>query len=139
MKLSLEEIFEIAYGAHEGQFRFDGVTEYIIHPVRVRKRLSKESYEVQAAALLHDVIEDTKVTEADLRARGIEEVIIQAVIALTKLKTETNEEYWTRVKANEIATKVKIADVIDNISDDPSKRQLLKYANCLIFLLKDEI
>ncbi len=138
MKLSLEEIFEIAYNAHYGQFRFDGVTEYIIHPIRVRKRLNKESKEVQAVALLHDVIEDTKVTADDLRARGIEEGIVQAVIALTKLKNETLEEYWTRVKANEIATKVKIADVIDNLSDGPSKRQMLKYSNCLIFLLGDK-
>lgn len=138
MKLSLMDIVEIAYSAHEGQFRFDGVTEYIVHPLRVRDRLKKESEEVQAAALLHDVVEDTKVTADDLRAKGVDEVVIEAVIALTHPMDESNEDYWARVKANEIATKVKIADVIDNLSDGPTERQMMKYAMCLVYLLKED-
>ena len=138
MKLSIMAIYEIAYSAHFGQFRFDGVTDYIVHPVRVRNRLKGETLEVQAAALLHDVVEDTKVTADDLRAKGVDEVVIEAVTALTHLMDESNEDYWARVKANEIATKVKIADMIDNLSDGPSKRQMLKYANCLIYLLGDK-
>lgn len=138
MRLSEIEVENIATQAHEGQYRFDHITPYIVHPFRVRMRLIRESQDVREAALLHDVIEDTKLTAEDLRAKGVEEVVIHAVIALTHLENESNEDYWARVKANEIATKVKIADVIDNLSDGPSKRQMLKYAKCLIFLLKDD-
>jgi len=62
-----------AYGfaerAHRGQRRKDGQA-YIAHPVRVARMLAALGYgeEVLAAALLHDVLEDTRATPDDVRA-----------------------------------------------------------------------
>jgi len=39
------------------------------------------------------------------------------------------------VKENEIARKVKVADMLHNLSDEPTKKQILKYAQGLVALL----
>lgn len=58
--------------SHFGQTRKDGRTPYINHPVRVALILKRsgitDAYVLQAA-LLHDTIEDTGVTAADLDHR----------------------------------------------------------------------
>lgn len=58
--------------SHSGQTRKDGRTPYINHPVRVAmllKRVGITDADVLQAALLHDTIEDTDVTAADLVRR----------------------------------------------------------------------
>jgi (p)ppGpp synthase/HD superfamily hydrolase len=61
----------LARDAHAGQFRQDGKTPYVMHPVIVAMLLADiapeaNTQEAAAAALLHDVLEDTKVTYDDL-------------------------------------------------------------------------
>ncbi len=60
--------YAFAEHAHRGQRRKDGQA-YISHPVRVARVLARLGYgeEVLAAALLHDVVEDTPATLAELR------------------------------------------------------------------------
>ena len=41
------------------------------------------------------------------------------------------------IKQNKLAKSVKIADMLDNISDKPTEKQILKYAKGLAFLLED--
>lgn len=55
------EAFEFAHSAHEGQFRKDGTTPYIVHPLETAWILSEffADEETLIAALLHDVPEDT--------------------------------------------------------------------------------
>jgi (p)ppGpp synthase/HD superfamily hydrolase len=62
--------YAFAETAHRGQRRKDG-RAFIAHPVRVARLLASHGYdeEVVAAALLHDVVEDTAVTLTDVRAR----------------------------------------------------------------------
>ncbi len=62
--------YAFAEAAHRGQRRKDG-RAFIAHPVRVARLLASRGYdeEVLAAALLHDVVEDTSVTLGDVRAR----------------------------------------------------------------------
>ncbi len=51
---------ELARGAHDGQFRKDGVTPYIEHPAQLAKLVSEfDDENATAAAWLHDVVEDT--------------------------------------------------------------------------------
>ena len=38
---------------------------------------------------------------------------------------------------NELARVVKIADMIDNLADKPSKKQIIKYATGLLALVED--
>lgn len=67
----LEEAFELARCAHEGQERKDPGSPYVIHPTLVAQRLSELGYrdEVVAAALLHDVVEDSELTVEEVMRR----------------------------------------------------------------------
>jgi (p)ppGpp synthase/HD superfamily hydrolase len=60
--------YAFAERAHSGQRRKDGQA-YIFHPVRVARLLASHGYdaEVVAAALLHDVVEDTQATLEEIR------------------------------------------------------------------------
>ena len=81
----IEKAYRVAYDAHKGQARKSG-EPYIIHPLCVGiiladLELDKESI---AAGLLHDVVEDTVMTEEELeREFGSEVALI--VDGVTKL------------------------------------------------------
>lgn len=67
----VRDAYERAREAHAGQVRnASGGMPYIEHPVAVATRLAERDFgaEVLAAALLHDVLEDTSVSAAELRA-----------------------------------------------------------------------
>lgn len=124
----------IATRAHASQFRRDGVTPYVRHPEAVAARLKREDDETVAAAWLHDTLEDTAETEQSLRESGIPEKVLDAVRLLTH-RDEPYAEYLERIRANDIARKVKVADMLSNLSDAPTKGQVLKYARGLLILL----
>jgi GTP pyrophosphokinase len=71
--------------AHEGQFRKGG-EPYITHPLAVAETLAGWRMDVQtlAAALLHDVVEDTGISPADIQA-NFGEAIANLVDGVTKL------------------------------------------------------
>jgi (p)ppGpp synthase/HD superfamily hydrolase len=118
----------IAIKAHVGQFRRDGVTPYITHPEAVAAAVSDE---FKAVAWLHDVLEDTDFTAADLAALGVPSDVIDAVVVLTKPKGDLYADYVDRVAQNELAKTVKLADNKHNMGDDPSPKQAAKYAYAL--------
>lgn len=126
----------IATKAHDGQFRRDGVTPYIEHPAAVASR-APQSQTSQAAAWLHDVLEDTDVSSQDLIAKGIPEGVVAAVEALTKQEGLSYEANLKRAAANELAKGVKVADMLSNLADSPTKNQIRKYARGLLLLLDD--
>ncbi|TWT48989.1 HD domain-containing protein [Botrimarina hoheduenensis] len=126
----------IATRAHEGQFRRDGVTPYIEHPAAVASRAPK-SPESQAAAWLHDVLEDTELTRNVLIEQGMPEEVVAAVEALTKQEGLSYEENLERVAANDLARGVKVADMLSNLADNPTTNQIRKYARGLLRLLDD--
>jgi guanosine-3',5'-bis(diphosphate) 3'-pyrophosphohydrolase len=109
----LSAAIHVATNAHHGQFDKGG-NPYILHPFAVMGLLDSDDEELQCAALLHDVIEDTDVTYQDLRAAGMTERVIQAVSALTKQRGQTYEEYKAGVFANPDAMAVKLADLTHN-------------------------
>ena len=63
----VEKAFNIAYHAHEGQFRKSGEA-YIIHPLWVGIILAdlELDKETIVAGILHDVVEDTVMTEQEI-------------------------------------------------------------------------
>ena len=68
----IREALEVARQAHAGQTRTgSGGRPYIEHPVAVAERLTEAGYpdEVLAAALLHDVVEDSELSVDDIRER----------------------------------------------------------------------
>jgi (p)ppGpp synthase/HD superfamily hydrolase len=110
----------LARRAHAGQTDKAGLP-YIEHPLRVMHRLGGEHE--QMAAILHDILEDTPITEQDLRAAGCPEPVIAAVRALTKHPGEPLEDSMARAAASPIAQAVKRADIADN--SDPARLALL--------------
>ena len=78
--------YDIACWCHRGQSDRGGAP-YIIHPCTLAAQMPDEKS--AAAALLHDVLEDSDVTEAELAARGIPETVIQAVVLLSRRQNPT--------------------------------------------------
>lgn len=109
----LGKVIVLATTAHAGQFDRGG-NPYILHPMKVMHYLKSNDEELQCIALLHDVIEDTKVTWQDLRDIGCTDRVIAGVEALTKLPGQSYEEYKERVFANVDAMRVKSCDLRHN-------------------------
>jgi (p)ppGpp synthase/HD superfamily hydrolase len=127
----LRMAIDVAFIWHEGQKRLDG-SAYIYHPLSVMMNLQDEPYIVQVVAVLHDIVEDTKFTLKDIELNFGPEVAT-AIEVLTKTEAETYDQYINRIKTsgNDIAIKVKRADLVHNLSTisnvkDPFKRQVLK-------------
>jgi len=126
----------LAHEAHAGQFRRDQTTPYVRHPEAVAQRV-RGDITAEAVAWLHDVLEDTATSAEDLRAAGIPEEVITRVQLLTKSESMSYETYLASIKSDPIACKVKVADMLANLSDHPSKKQILKYSRGLLLLLSD--
>lgn len=101
---------KIAYEAHHGQVDKGGIP-YIFHPYHLAEQMDDEVS--TCAALLHDVVEDTDVTFADL-----EKEFPQEVIDVLKLLTHAEDEdyyvYVRRLKNNPTAKRIKLADIAHN-------------------------
>lgn len=124
----------IAINAHAGQTRRDKKTPYIEHCYAVAKRVAHLGNKYICVALLHDVLEETKVTAHDLLTAGVDEDIVVAVQLLTKHPSRSYDEYLKLVKFNNLACHVKIADMLSNLADSPTNKQIRKYATGLLFL-----
>jgi (p)ppGpp synthase/HD superfamily hydrolase len=132
---ALDDLRKLAEKAHSGQYRRDGKTPYIEHIYAVENRVKHLGNKYRAVALAHDLFEDTKVSAYDLLTAGIEEDIVAAVQILTKHPSRSYFEYLKLVKVNELAKRVKIADMLSNLADSPTDNQIKKYAKGLDFLV----
>ncbi len=92
---AIERAFEFAFGAHSGQRRKSG-EPYIIHPVAVADILIGFGMDAQSveAALLHDTVEDTPVTEDDIKKNFGASValLVDGVTKLGKVPLASREE-----------------------------------------------
>lgn len=106
----INEALKIAQKAHKGQ-KDKGGNDYLLHPVTVALHCDTEKERI--VALLHDVIEDSDMSLEDLSI--FDKDIIEAVIAITRREDQSREDYIKQVCSNEIARKVKIADLANNM------------------------
>jgi len=121
--LSLLEVFDFARIAHHGQKRKYTGDDYIVHPISVARiiEMNEGTLEMQAAALLHDVVEDTVYTLADINALFGHD-IATLVQWLTDTSTPEDGNRATRktidrkrlADAPVEAQLIKLADMIDN-------------------------
>lgn len=110
--MTLEKAIELAAKSHAGQVDKGG-HPYILHPLRVM--MDVEGEYVRMAAVLHDVIEDSVYTVGDLVRLGFPQIVIDAVVALTRPPGMSRMEAAQKAAANPIARVVKMADVRDNM------------------------
>lgn len=131
----------IAVIAHRGQEDKLGV-DYIYHPVAVAMSFDPVDSTLECcAAWLHDVLEDTDITAADLRLAGIYSEVIDVVELLTR-RDGDGDEYYERIARNPAARDVKIADIMHNtapdrvsqLDDDTRVRLRAKYEHALQLL-----
>ena len=91
----LEKAYQFALDSHKDQYRKSG-EHYIEHPVGVATILAGLELDADtlSAALLHDVVEDTPLTLADIRAEFGEEIadIIDGATKLERFKFSSREE-----------------------------------------------
>ncbi len=103
---------KFAFKAHEGQVDRSGIP-YILHPVHVAENMLTE--DTCVVAILHDVLEDTDITEEDLIREGFTGTQIEAVVKMTRKPDEDYFDYVREIKKNPIATEVKKADLMHNM------------------------
>ena len=91
----VEAAHRLAAQAHEGQTRLSG-EPYIVHPVAVAAILADLhlDQDALAAALLHDVVEDTAVSAAEIAAAfgPTVEKLVQGVTKLGKIHVHTQSQ-----------------------------------------------
>lgn len=139
--IEVELAKRFATNAHHNQKDKAGEA-YIQHPERVASRTPDS--EGKVVAWLHDTVEDTDVQISDIEnIFGTETA--QAVDAITRKQDEKWEDYLLRVKANEVARRVKINDLIDNSNLSRLKRitfadvlRQQKYNSALLLLVEKD-
>ena len=110
---TLERAMEIARQAHAGQIDKAGA-DYIEHPLRVMEM--GENEEQKIVGVLHDVVEDSDWTFEMLEAEGFSSEVITALKCVTKLSEEEDYDHFIgRVLTNELAMRVKLLDLEDNM------------------------
>tara|TARA_B100000674_G_C37979106_1_gene981014 strand:+ start:6609 stop:8648 length:2040 start_codon:yes stop_codon:yes gene_type:complete len=141
----VEDVYSTAQLAHLGQKRRSG-EDYFTHPRAVanivRKYYPKDT-RAYLVALLHDTIEDTEgvgnlsvkeltsMIGASIGDPAEAKDILDAVNALTHAKNQPYTEYVQGLTSNPMALKVKLADMMHNLSSTPTERQKLKYEKAI--------
>ena len=143
MQETLEKIIAFVDNAHGEQTRKYTPDRYIVHPIRVMETCKRYTDDVTilAAALLHDVVEDTPVRKEDIKhfLLGIltpqqTDKVIRMVVDLTDVYVKKNypslnrrtrkEKELDRLKRTSPESQtIKYADIMDNsmeiVEQDP--------------------
>lgn len=108
----IEKAIALALEAHRGQSDKAG-KPYILHPLRLALKFENE--EEMVVAVLHDVVEDSDLTLQDLSDLGFSNTVTDAIGCISKAPGESYDGFISRVLSNEIARRVKIEDIKDNL------------------------
>ena len=124
---------------HKGQ-KYGSKDYFAYHLLGVRNSLVTCGFggDVLDVALLHDILEDTLCSVGTLQ-QYFSDDIVEAVISITK-SGESYEDYIAKVKANDLAWRVKIHDTMFNLEEcikKDKRRRAEKYARQLQMLLED--
>ena len=146
IKEDLNKVYTTADFAHLGQKRRTG-EPYIVHPERVSeivKQYYPDNKVARMIALLHDSLEDAidlgnvedeeemiALIDDSISDDDIADEVVNAVLALTKPETADYESYLFSILDNKNAVIVKLADMLDNLTDNPSEKQKNKYKKAL--------
>ena len=101
----------LCFEAHKEQKDKSGLP-YVFHPFHLAEQMVTE--ETTVVALLHDVVEDTDYTLADLDAMGFPKAVLDALALLTHDPSVEYMDYVRAIRPNPIARAVKLADLRHN-------------------------
>ncbi|HRN51769.1 MAG TPA: hypothetical protein PLC52_08070 [Anaerolineales bacterium] len=107
----LHTAIQLALTAHKDQQDKAGAP-YILHPLRLMMRMSTPDEMI--VAVLHDVLEDSQTTRADLERAGFAKATLDALDVLTHRDEQSYESYIDVIKQVPLARRVKLADLEDN-------------------------
>jgi len=152
----------LAMFIHLGEKRRNG-EDYLVHPERMvskmqdtysedRKRRSatdpnwratrewiSNNGDLTCATWLHDVLENCKPEQRAAVFSTIQSFfplkVEGLVFCLTHDNSQTYNEYIDSVSQYPDAFKIKCVDMFDNLTDNPTEKQTLKYRNACIYLI----
>lgn len=116
----IEDAFLLAKEAHKDQVRDSGIP-YIMHPLAVAliavKEMRQKNSAIVAAALLHDVVEDTDNTIEDIRTRFGEDVafLVDAVTKPNRKQVDNFQHILGSVKGDIRVLLLKLSDRLHNM------------------------
>ena len=133
----LDKVSTFADQAHGEQARKYTPERYIVHPIRVMKMLSEYTGDISmlAAALLHDVLEDTPVTSDDIRVflqdllpptevrktialvEELTDVYVKSAFAHLNRRQRKDLEVARIARTSKDSQTIKYADIIDNCTE----------------------
>lgn len=133
-----KKALKLCFQVHKEQVDKTGLP-YVFHPFHLAEQMTCETSTV--CALLHDVVEDSSYTFEDLINLGFPSEIIEVLKLLTHDSEVEYMDYVINLSKNEIARKVKLADLkhnsdlsrLDNIDEYALARQE-KYLKAIKYL-----
>ena len=104
---------KLCFKAHKEQVDKAGIP-YVFHPISLAERFGEDQEAETCVALLHDVLEDTDYTVDDIRAAGMSDEVIEALLLLNHNPKVEYMDYVRHLSKNNIARHVKICDLQHN-------------------------
>ena len=136
-----KKALRLCFDAHKEQNDKSGLP-YVFHPFHLAEQMETE--ETTIVALLHDIVEDTNITLAELSEKEFDDAVIEALALLTHDKDTDYMDYVRAIKQNPIAKAVKLADLRHNsdltrldVIDEKALKRRETYLEAIDFLLKD--
>lgn len=133
-----KKALKLCFEAHKEQVDKSGMP-YVFHPFHLAEQMQDEVTTV--VALLHDVVEDTDYTIADLSDMGFSREVTDALSLLTHDDEVPYMDYVALIKNNPVAKAVKIADLKHNsdttrldVVDEKMMQRVEKYKKALALL-----
>lgn len=114
MKSMLATAIKLAAERHSEQYDKGG-NPYILHVLKVMHYVRTNDEELNCIAVLHDIVEDTATTYAELIELGFSERVINGIRRVTKVPGESIEEYQQKVISSTDSMRVKMSDLRHNM------------------------
>ena len=136
----LDRAIAITATAFEGKLD-KGCAPYILHCLTVMYGVREHGSKSMQAAVMHDLIEDTKWTLEDLKKEGFDEEVILIVERLTHLSTDSYDSYLDKIAVCPKSRAIKMKDLDHNSQihrmkglRDKDFERLAKYHRAYSFL-----
>lgn len=141
----VRKAIEFSVNAHKDQVRKSSKLLYYVHTISVfsivkKFKESKNITSLLCASLLHDILEDTTITFETLVSE-FNPKTASIVLELTNDKTEIEKIGKLEYMKNKLrglssyALTIKLADILDNISDSPNDKQFALYKELVYYIL----